>query len=53
MIAFSTEFLQREKIQGQPKQYLNNIAYKVRQLLVKFDLLLIFLDLLTSGFMLK
>ncbi len=53
MIAFSTEFLQIEKIQGQPKQYLDNIAYKVGQLLVKFDLLLIFLDLLTSGFVLK
>ncbi len=53
MIAFSTEFLQIEKIQGQPKQYLDNIAYKVGQLLVEFDLLLIFLDLLTSGFVLK
>jgi hypothetical protein len=53
MIAFSTEFLQIEKIQGQPNQYLDNIAYKVGQLLVKFDLLLIFLDLLTSGFVLK
>jgi hypothetical protein len=50
MSPFSTELLLGR---NQKKKYLNNIAYKVGQLLIKLDLLLIFLDLLTSCFVLK